>query len=100
MASVEDVNAVVTGKGFGSTEDWQKAITSVALAQGFLKEGGTGDMDKKIAELEANPQIPAAYKQQMLGMLKGMRPSDNNLNVVKGLLADPTYGEKIAEIRK
>jgi len=99
-AALADMNGVITGKGFENAEDWQKAIISVVLAQGFLKDGKGDDMDKKIAELEANPQIPAAYKQQMLGMLKSMRPSKNNLAVVKGLLADPTYGEKIAEIQK
>jgi hypothetical protein len=100
MAAAADVNSVVTGKGFKDTQDWQKAITSVVLAQGFLKKGDSADMDKKIAELEANPQIPAAYKQQMLGMLKNMRPSENNLKVVKALMADPAYAKKIAEIAK
>lgn len=100
MAAAADVNSIVTSKGFKDTADWQKAITSVALAQGFLKKGDSADMDKKIAELESNPKIPAAYKQQMLGMLKSMRPSENNTKVVKGLLADPAYAKKIAEIEK
>jgi hypothetical protein len=99
-ASLADLNTVLTGAGFKTIEDWQKAITSVVLAQGFLKNGKGDDMDKKIAELEANTQIPAAYKEQMLGMLKSMRPSENNLTVVKSLLADPTYGKKLTEIRK
>lgn len=100
IAAAADVNSIVTGKGFKDTADWQKAITSVALAQGFAKQGNSADVDKKIAELEANSQIPAAYKQQMLGMLKSMRPSENNMKVVKGLLADPEYAKKIAEIQK
>jgi hypothetical protein len=100
MTAAADVNSVVTGKGFKDTADWQKAITSVVLAQGFLKKGDSADMDKKIAEMEANTQIPAAYKEQMLGMLKSMRPSENNMTVVKGLLADPDYAKKIAAIEK
>lgn len=99
-AAWADINGVITEKGFKSPEEWQKTITGVALAQGFLEGGKADDMDKKIAELKANPQIPAAYKQQMLGVLESVRPSENNLSVVKGLLADPTYGKKIAEIRK
>lgn len=98
-AALADMNRILTEKGFKSAEDWQKAITSVVVAQGFLEGSEGSNMDEKIAELEANPQIPAAYKQQMLGMLKSMRPSENNLTVVEGLLADPTYREKIAEIR-
>jgi hypothetical protein len=101
MVAAEDLDKVVTGNGFKSPEDWQKAITSVAVAQGFLKKGNNAaDIDKKIAELEANTQIPAAYKEQMLGMIKSLRPSENNLTVVKGLLADPTYAEKIASFEK
>jgi len=99
-AAMADINAVLSAKGFDSPEDWQKTITSVAMAQGFLKKGDAADMDKKIAELEANEQVPEAYKQQLVGMLKSMRPSENNLKVVKDLMADPTYGEKLAEIEK
>jgi hypothetical protein len=96
LAEAAEVNAVLGGHGFASPEEWQKTITSVALAYGFSKDPkGAADLDKQIAEMQANPQIPAAYKQQAIDSLKGIRPSANNLTVVKGLAADPAYGKKL-----
>jgi len=100
MRASADVNAIMAGNGFKNAGEWQKTITSVVLAHGFLKKGNRNDMDTQIAEIQANPEIPPAVKQQMLSSMKSMRPSDNNMNVVKRLLADPTYGAKIAEIMK
>jgi hypothetical protein len=97
-AAMGDVHATVTGHGFGNTADWQKAITAVALAYGFNKDGNPNDLDRQIAEMEANGQIPAAYKKQLIDSLKSVRPSDHNLTVVKALLADSTYGDKIRSI--
>ena len=95
-----DVNSIVVANGFKSPEEWQKTITSVVIARGFLKEGNRSTVDAKIAEMQANPEIPDEVKQQMLNTLEKMRPSDNNMNVVKRLMEDPTYGEKLNEITK
>ena len=93
-----DVNSIVVANGFESTGEWQKTITSVVIAHGFLKEGNRDTIDAKLAAMQANPEIPAALKQQMISTLEKMRPSDNNMNVVKRLMEDPTYGEKLAQI--
>ena len=100
MKAISDIDAIVAGHGFQRATDWQKAITAVALAYGFSKDGKGAEMDQKIAELEANTKIPAAYKQQIIGSMKSLRPSANNLAIVETLLADPTYGAKIRSIGK
>ena len=95
-----DINSIVAGNGFKDAGEWQKTIISVVLAQNFLKKGAGQDMDTEIAKMQANQEIPAAVKEQMLNVLKSMRPSDNNIKVVKQLLADPIYSKKIAEFTK
>jgi hypothetical protein len=98
--AMADMNAIVTEKGFKDAQEWQAAITSVAMASGFAEKGNAAEFDEKMAEMQANPHIPEAYKKQMMETMKKVRPSENNLKVVTAVRADPEYGKKIEEIDK
>ncbi len=100
MSTAGEVNTIITGNGFADTGDWHKTLTSVALAYGFVKEGKEADMDAKIAEMKANTQLPENIKTQMVQMMTALRPSENNMKVVKGLAADPAYDAKLAQVAK
>ncbi len=93
FSALEGVTSIIRQHGFSSTEEWHKAVVSVAMAYGFARE--KTDVDESIAKIQNNPQIPAALKQQMLAMMKGVQPSDNNLEIVRGLMSDATYAEKL-----
>lgn len=99
-AALDGVNAIVGSHGFSNTADWHKALTSVALAYGFAKDGkSSADLDASLAKMRDNPQIPDNLKQQMMAMVAGLRPSENNLTVVKGLMADSSYASKLEALR-
>jgi hypothetical protein len=98
-AALDGVNAIVAGQGFSNTGQWHTALTSVAIAYGFVKDGKTGDeIDASLAKIKDNPQIPENLKQQMIAMIAGVRPSQNNLAVVKSLMDDGSYASKLARI--
>lgn len=99
-AALQGVEGIVGGHGFSNTGQWHTALVSVALAYGFAKEGKTEELDEAIAEIRANTQVPDNLKQQMIAMIAGVRPSENNLAVVKGLMGDSGYAAKLAEITK
>lgn len=99
-AALQGVEGIVGEHGFSNTDQWHTTLVSVALAYGFAKEGNADDMDKAIAEIKANPQVPDDLKQQMITMIAGVRPSENNLAVVKGLMGDSGYAAKLADITK
>ena len=70
------------------------------MASGFAEKGNAAEFDEKMAEMQANPHIPEAYKKQMMETMKKVRPSENNLRVVTAVRDDPEYGKKIEEIGK
>ena len=90
-AAHDGMVAIVNKHGFETPEQWHKTMVTVALGYGVQKEGKGKEIDESIAKLENNPQIPAAMKQQLLGMMKKVRPSENNEKVVSGLVAEEKY---------
>lgn len=99
-AALQGVEAIVGGHGFSDTGEWHTTLISVAMAYGFAKEGKGGEIDESIAKLKANPDIPESLKQQMIAMIAGVQPSDNNLTVVKALMGDSGYAAKLVDITK
>ena len=97
FATLDGVTSILTKHGYSDTQAWYDTIVSVAMAYGFSRNKG-GNIEKSIAEMKNNANIPAAMKEKMLAMMQDIRPSENNVNVIKSLLSDPAYGEKIRHI--
>ena len=95
-----DVAAAVKSNGFNDVGEWQGTIASIFVAYSSLKDDKRDEMKAKIKEMESNTQIPAAFKDQLINTMKSVLPSDNNMNVIQGLVNDSTYGPKIADITK
>lgn len=98
LDTLQGVESIVGGHGFTDTSDWNNTLVSVAMAYGFNKEGRSEEVEKSIAKIKRNAELPDTLKQKMIAMIEGVRPSENNLAVVKALMADQTYAEKLAEI--
>jgi hypothetical protein len=99
-AELAEVESIVKSQGFSDTGEWHTTLISVAMAYGFAKDDNAQEIDESIAKLKDNPQIPEGLKQQMLATITGLRPSENNLAVVKSLMADGDYGAKLADLGK
>lgn len=85
--------------GFTSVEDWARSFMSLWLAASFIQDGQEpADVDKEIAEVEADTSIPADEREATVAWLKAMRPSEKNMEVVRELYADPGYKAKLEEM--
>ncbi|HHN67713.1 MAG TPA: hypothetical protein ENK15_06725 [Thermopetrobacter sp.] len=87
-------------RGFKGIEDWMLNFVTAGMAVSYVRGKRMGrDLDKKIAEIAANRNMPAQMKEKLLGMLRAMVPSPANIEVAKKLLADETVVEKIKRLR-
>jgi hypothetical protein len=95
----DKVTADVTQHGFSGVEDWARTFASVGLAASFVREGqDTGSVDRQIADLENDEEVPQAMKDATIAMLRQMRPSENNIAVAKALIDDPAYKDKVDRV--
>lgn len=98
-AALDGVGEIVAGHGFASTGDWHAALNSVAIAYAFAKDDkNASELDASLAKIRDNPQIPDELKRQMIDMIGGVRPSPNNLTVVKALMVDAAYARKLESL--
>ncbi len=100
FSDLAGVESIVKEAGFSDTSEWHKTLVSVAMAYGFAKDGKEDEIDQSIAKIKDNPQIPANLKEQMLATITSIRPSDNNLTVIKAVMADEAYKAKLEELGK
>ncbi len=90
-----EITADVRKGGFKDIDDWAFAFTSLGLALGYVQEGE--QLKQKLKELD-NAQMPDAMKQQIRAMMQAMMPPEQNVEVVRELLADPATKKKIDAI--
>ena len=100
LEQLDGLDSIIKSHGFKDTGEWHTAVVSVAMAYGFTRDGTRAQVDESIASIKDNPNLPADLVQQLLGVIQDMQPSDNNVAVVQGLLADPEYKTKLEQIGK
>lgn len=98
FSTLQGVESIVGGHGFADTSNWHKTLVSVAVAYGFAQEGRSAEVEKSVAKIKGNAEIPDSLKQKMIAMIEGVRPSDNNLTVVRALMKNDDYGPKLRKI--
>lgn len=86
-----ELDGLVDDYGFASYGEWVQTAMTIAMAHAFARKGGNLDsqMAETIAQVENNPDIPAAQKEMILQqlqaqsqMMAGVRPSEENVAVV------------------
>ena len=96
----DNIVADLKKRGFRGIEDWMLNFVTTGMAVSYVRGKRMGrDLDKKIAEIAANRNMPAQMKEKLLGMLRAMVPSPANVEVAKKLLADETVVEKIKRLQ-
>lgn len=95
-----EMQAVFARHGFDGFADWVKVAQSVAMAYGFAKSGTdlqqpNAKMEQALSQIENNPRFTAEQKKQMSAMLQQqmalrlrMRPSAENLALVRKMMAE------------
>ncbi len=81
--------------GFSSIEDWVSAFVSAGLAVSYVKRNANGAVEKRVREIEADPNMPDDLKRQLVGMIRAMIPPKENEEVARKLLEDSGYAKKI-----
>jgi hypothetical protein len=94
----KNFEADVKAAGFTNVMEWNTAFTAVGFAYAAIVDDQTTDIEAQIADLEADTEIATDMKDRMIASLKAMIPSDNNKKVIKDLLDDPVYGDKLKQL--
>jgi hypothetical protein len=85
----------VKAAGFPNVTEWNTLVTTLSFAYDNSVVDDTAEIQKQIAELEADTEMAQDMRERMIKALRAMIPSDNNKKVVADLKADPAYSEKI-----
>jgi hypothetical protein len=90
-AAKSELDATVDAHEFADFNAWLEALSAIARAYAFAKEGGALDneMAAALEKIRNDPNLPAAQKDMMLqqleasaGAIAGMRPSQENIDAV------------------
>ncbi len=84
--------------GFSSIEDWVAAFVSAGLAVSYVKRNANGAVERRIQEIESDPNLPEDLKRRLVGMIRTMKPPKENEEVAQQLLNDSAYAEKIRKL--
>ena len=84
--------------GFADIEDWLKHFFSLMMTVSYVEKGG-GDLKQTLADIEASKEMPEQQKTFMINMLRSMIPPEQNIAVVKRLLADKQMRARITKLR-
>jgi hypothetical protein len=90
------IDAVIAKHGFASLEDWTRVADSVMLAYSYdAAELSDARLAEVLADIEANPQIPAAQKAEATAQVreyftaaKVLTPLPGNLQTIEPYLDD------------
>ncbi len=84
--------------GFSSIDEWVGAFMSVGLAVSYVQRNKNGELEKKIAEIRQNPDMPESVRQRFLAMLTALIPPKGNAGIARQLLDDPGYAAKLKKL--
>jgi hypothetical protein len=88
----------IKSAGFVSVGDWNVAITSLGFAYSGVLDDPSAEIAAQIEEIKADESVAQDLKDRMIASLSAMIPSENNKKVVRDLLADPAYKDKLAQL--
>jgi hypothetical protein len=91
----KNFEADVKAHGFNTVTDWNTAITTVGFAYSALTDNQTDDVKAQIEEVKKDTSIAQDLKDKMIASLTAMIPSENNLRVVRDLMNEPAYSDKL-----
>ena len=94
----KNFEADIKAAGFANVNDWNLAITSLGFAYTGVTDDQSVDIGQQITEIEGDAELAQDMKDRMIASLKAMIPSDNNKQVVRELMKDPAYVEKLKQL--
>ncbi len=89
------MQAEIRRYGFKDVADWNLVIMNLGFAYSAVQAGTDEPIKAQIRAVENNAHFPPERKKELVRMLKVLIPTPNNRKVVKALMADPVYSEKL-----
>lgn len=89
------LEADIKTHGFSDVTEWNKAVTTVSFAYSAVFDGQETDIRRQIEAIRNDGGLNEAERSQILTYLDSLLPSENNKKVLRELLDDPIYRERL-----
>jgi hypothetical protein len=81
--------------GFANVTEWNNAIMAVGFAYNAVVDDSEEGIREQIEEIRAAPDIAEDERTRLIASLNALLPSDGNKTILRQLLNDPIYREKL-----
>ncbi len=81
--------------GFRNVAEWNRVIMNIGFAYSSILEGSDETIARQIRDVETNTRMEPGKRARLLKNLRALIPSANNREIVKTLMADPAYKDKL-----
>ncbi len=81
--------------GFTTIGAWNDTIMNVGFAYSAIAEDSVPEIKLQIEDVRADKSLSEQVRNKMISSLKTLIPSANNMTIVKDLLKDPIYADKL-----
>ena len=88
--------ADIAAFGFRNISEWSRVIASIGFALDAVVDNTEPELRAEIARLNADLSMPARQRSRLIASLRAQIPSENNKVIVRQLILDPLYRDKLA----
>lgn len=89
------LEADIKAYGFSDVTAWNKTITTVSFAYSAVFDGQEADIRQQIEAIGNDQSLDEAEAGRIIAYLNSLLPSENNKKVLRALLDDPIYRERL-----
>ncbi len=88
--------ADIVSYGFSGVGEWNSVIVSIGYALDAMVDNTERDILAQISRVAQDKTISPGKRARMIANLKAQLPSENNKIIVRQLILDPLYRDKLA----
>lgn len=89
------LQAEIQAHGFSDVGEWSATIMAIGFAYDALIDGDDSDIAEQIETLRNDRTLNEAVRRDLIASLSALVPSDNNKQVLRELVEDPIYRDKL-----
>lgn len=89
------LEADIQAHGFSDVGEWSAIIMAIGFAYDAVLEGHESDVEQQIETLRDDHTLDESLRRDLIASLSALIPSENNKQVLRDLLEDPIYRDKL-----
>lgn len=89
------LEADITRHGFADVTEWNNAIMAVGFAYNAVVDESEAGIREQIDEIRQDASIGEDERTRLIASLNALLPSDNNKAILRDLLNDPIYRDRL-----